>query len=96
MSNTFKTVWLVLATLAPFLTIMTVSRAWADDKIVVRAGDSAVVARKTQAITNEKANLGSVAKANGGRVLNREFPALRSLRVRSSVLSFSEGQAILQ
>ena len=33
------------------------------DKIVVRAGESAVIVRKTKPITNERASVGSVTKA---------------------------------
>jgi len=57
-----RTVWLTLSALACIGTLTAGWPARAEERIVVRAGDSPVVARKTHPITNEKANLGSVAK----------------------------------
>ncbi|ULA70037.1 MAG: conserved membrane protein of unknown function [Nitrospira sp.] len=68
MPHIFKTVWLALATLGQLISPITLSTTWADDKIMVRAGESAVVVRTPQAITDEKANLGSVTKIVQGTV----------------------------
>jgi hypothetical protein len=66
MSNAMKCGWPGFLMLASIVAA-TMAPAAAQDKIVVRAGDdSAVVARTSQAITNEKATLGSVAKMAQG------------------------------
>ena len=58
-------VWFVIST-ASLLALAAGPASGADDKMVVRSGESAVVARSTQPITGEKANLGSVTKVVQG------------------------------
>lgn len=59
---TRRSLSLCIAAWTMILAFTAAAPALAQDKIVVRAGDSAVVARTPQPITNEKANQGSVVK----------------------------------
>jgi hypothetical protein len=62
MARTWRSLCMALCSLLLMVALM-VPPARAEDRIVVRAGESVVIARTPKPIMNERVNLGSVAKA---------------------------------
>jgi hypothetical protein len=78
---------------------MSAASAQAEEKIVVRAGESAVIARTPKPIMNERANLGSVTKAEQDTRPERTYillyvPPVGATHIEDTVQYTVDGQTV--